>query len=82
MTLIPSEELPDVSEQTLGANRVRLNHNPSGSAVVDRIKRSGAKLIDDIAELAHGDKRARAIALTKAEEAVMWAVKAATAEKS
>ena len=72
-----AQDLP-MPEQTFGAHRVRLDHNPAGSPVVARIKRDGARFIDTIAELAHGDKRAQAIALTKAEEAAMWAVKAAT----
>lgn len=69
-------------EQSLGAQRVRLGFNPSESPAVTRIKRDGAALIDTIAETGGADKRAQAIALTKAEEATMWAVKAATADTS
>ena len=66
------------SEQSLGAQRVRLGFNLSESPAVSRIKRDGATFIDTIAEGAGADTRAQAIAVTKAEEAVMWAVKAAT----
>ena len=76
----PIASEPLMPEQTLGSRRVRVDHNPGGSAVVSRLKRGGAALIDDISSLAHADKRAQAIALTKVEEGVMWAVKAATAE--
>ena len=64
---------------SLGAERVRLGFNPAVSPAVSRIKRDGATLIDTIAEVAGADKRAQAIAMTKAEESVMWAVKAVTA---
>ena len=60
---------------------MRLDHNPADPHAVASIKRDGARFIDTIAEPAHGDKRAQAIALTRAEEAVMWAVKAATKEQ-
>ena len=66
-------------EQTLGAHRVRLTHNPAESPSVARIKRDAARLIDTLAELAHGDSRLQALAMTAAEESAMWGVKAATA---
>ena len=66
----------------MGAYRVRLEHNPGGDPVVARIKRDAARLIDTIHELAHGDKRCQALAMTAVEEGAMWAVKAATAPKS
>ena len=67
-------------EQTHGAHRVRLAHNPAESASVARIKRAAAALIDTLAEYAHGDPRLQALAMTAAEESAMWGVKAATAE--
>ena len=66
---------------TLGAERVRQQFNPSSDTAVDRIKRAGAALIDAI-DAEPGDPRCKALAMTKAEEASMWGVKAVTAPKS
>ena len=51
---------------TLGAERVRLDFNPASFTAVDRIKRSGAVLIDAINDEA-GDPRLKALAITAAE---------------
>jgi len=75
-----------------GKYRVGIGFNPSGDTSVDRIKRAAADLIDIIeaevqmqaasstAESAREAERmrCRALAMTAAEEAAMWAVKAAT----
>lgn len=37
-----------MSQPTLGAQRVRLDFNPSSDTAVDRIKRAGAALIDAV----------------------------------
>ena len=76
--------------QSLGARRVRESFNPSKDDMVDKIKRYTADLIDLCNELmprdaadANSGETARLVALasTAYEEAAMWAVKAATAEK-
>ena len=65
---------------TLGAQRVRLDFNPSSDATVARIKRAGAALIDAVND-EPGDPRLKALAMTAAEEAAMWGVKAVTTPK-
>lgn len=67
---------------SLGANRVRESFNPSGNDMVDKIKRYSADLIDLCEDLKHKEPRLAALAQTAYEEAAMWAVKAATAEKN
>ena len=66
---------------TLGAQRVRLDFNPSSNTAVDRIKCAGAALIDAVNDEA-GDPRCKALAMTAAEEAAMWGVKAVTTPKT
>lgn len=67
---------------TRGEYRVGIDFNPSGSEIVDNIKRIAAEAIDLIDELEdQGDAeiiRLKALAMTHAEDAAMWAVKAAT----
>ena len=67
---------------TRGESRVGVPFNPSGSAVVAEIKVRAAKLIDLIDGLPDcGDGeigRCKAKAMSDAEQASMWAVKAAT----
>ena len=67
---------------TKGEYRVGVDFNPSGSPVVDAIKATAAKLIDQIELLPdHGEgeiKRLKAEAQTAIEDGAMWAVKAAT----
>ena len=60
---------------TLGAQRVRLDSNPSPNPAVERIKRATAALVDAVNDEA-GDPRLKALAMTAAEEASMWGVKA------
>jgi len=75
---------------SLGAARVRESFNPSKDNMVDKIKRQTADLIDLCDEEKEkgrsqgaGAEEARlwALAMTAYEEAAMWSVKAATAEK-
>jgi hypothetical protein len=73
---------------SLGAARVRESFNPSGNEMVDKIKRHTADLIDLCHEMQRtaGDRdhevaRLCSLAMTAYEEAAMWAVKAATADK-
>ncbi len=49
--------------------------NPSGSEMIDRIKRKANELSEIIGELP--STRRRSVALTQLETASMWAVKAA-----
>jgi hypothetical protein len=67
---------------TIGEDRVRLSFNPSGNELVDEIKKLTAALIDLChQELKDKEPRLAALAITTYEEAAMWAVKGATAEK-
>lgn len=66
---------------TVGEDRVRVRFNPSADGMVDRIKQKSAELIDLCEELKAKDARLAALAQTHYEDAAMWAVKAATAEK-
>lgn len=76
-------------EDTYGKKLIRTEFNPSGSPTVDEVKHLAADMIDRIMELKHtsdsvGVKpgtRAAAIAITKIEDAAMWAVKAVTEEE-
>jgi len=73
--------MPGPDGMSLGANRVRESFNPSGTSMVDKIKRYTADLIDLCEDLKHLDPRLASLAQTAYEEAAMWAVKAATTEK-
>jgi len=74
---------------SIGAFRVREKFNPSGTDLVDKIKRYTADLIDLCEDLKksngdhNGGEQARlaALAQTNYELAAMWAVKAATTGK-
>lgn len=67
---------------TEGEWRVGVSFNPSGNKDVDEIKYDVAVLIDFLATIAedrnHPGARCASIAMTKFEEAAMWAVKAVT----
>jgi hypothetical protein len=76
---------------SIGAFRVRESFNPSQDSMVDKIKRYTADLIDLCEDLKkhnggdpNGNEQARlaALAQTNYEQAAMWAVKAATTEKT
>lgn len=75
----------DIREQTFGELTVRASFNPSQDSQVDAIKQKAADLIDACHALrqgANGDAavvRLASLAITEAEIACMWAVKAATA---
>lgn len=82
-------------EKTLGEFRVRTEFNPSSDELVDRLKQAAAayiNLIDSIPVPVVGTsdlpnqvgeiKRLKALAMTEAESASHWAVKAATAMKA
>lgn len=78
-------------KQTIGQYRVGSNFNPSGNTAVDTIKSAAASFIDAVEELAddavgnaetdeqRGEiRRLKALAMTHAEDAAMWGVKAVT----
>lgn len=71
-------------KQTLGQYRVGISFNPSGLNKVDTIKQKAAELIDLINDIEmtglNGAEVARlkALVMTHAEDAAMWAVKAVT----
>ncbi len=69
--------------QTFGEKAVGLSFNPSGDDLVGSIKLRFANLIDSMAELRASTaspevKRLASVAITEAQGAQMWAVKAAT----
>jgi hypothetical protein len=67
---------------TKGEYRVGIDFNPSGSADVNNLKTAAAEfidLVDDLSDNGDGEViRLKALAMTHAEDAAMWAVKAAT----
>ena len=72
---------------SIGEFRVRTKFNPSQEGIVDHINQKTAKIINIVSEvryegeqdhIANERKRLVTLALTKYEEAAMWAVKAAT----
>lgn len=62
---------------TFGQKAVGLTFNPSGDDTVHRLKRLYANIIDILRE-AEADPRLTSIAITEAQGAQMWAVKAVT----
>lgn len=68
-------------DNNLGAERVRLDFNPSKTDAVSHIKALTADLINLCEGLKQNDARLASLAQTAYEEAAMWAVKAATAKK-
>ena len=70
-----------MTAQTTGEYRVGISFNPGGSETVNQLKRAAANFIDMVEALeAHSPEvqRLKALAMTHAEDAAMWAVKAAT----
>ncbi len=77
----------EAREQTFGERAVGLTFNPSGSGDVFELKAAYAKIIDHLTDfrkgyIARGDNpemvRLCSIAITEAQTAQMWAVKAVT----
>lgn len=73
--------------QTFGEKAVGLSFNPSGMSDVDKLKRLYADVIDHLDDfrkgyIKRGDKgetiRLCSVAITEAQTAQMWAVKAVT----
>jgi len=70
-------------EQTYGQKAVGLDFNPSNNGFVSTVKQNYAMIIDGLNEMRAAtedteQKRLIAIAITEAQSACMWAVKAAT----
>ena len=70
-------------EMTFGEKAVGLTFNPSNDPTVQAIKQKFADVIDEIHELRTNQPNAEiarmaSIAITEAQSAQMWAVKAAT----
>lgn len=68
---------------TYGQKAVGLNFNPSGDDEVARCKQMFADVIDQMAALLESDprpevRRMASVAITEAQTAQMWAVKAIT----
>ena len=70
--------------QTFGQKAVGLNFNPSGEDSVGQAKQTCANIIDQMNDLRNSpdaspeQKRLASIAITEAQGAQMWAVKALT----
>jgi hypothetical protein len=80
----PKRGGPGQNALTFGEKAVGLTFNPSGETIVNELKREYAKIID-LCEMKRqslmagsGAHRLWSIAITEAQGAQMWAVKAAT----
>jgi len=73
-----------MNTQTYGEKAVGLSFNPSNDSLVDSVKRQYARIIDHFHVLRCADgasdetRRLCSIAITEAQSAQMWAVKAIT----
>ncbi len=70
-------------EPTYGEKACGVNFNPGGHAIVNDIKRHFANIVDNLHTLRESSenpevKRMLSIAITEAQTAQMWAVKAVT----
>ncbi len=75
--------MSETREMTFGEKAVGLTFNPSNNAEVDACKREFAAVIDRINALRNATdntetKRMASVAITEAQAAQMWAVKAIT----
>jgi hypothetical protein len=74
---------PDYVAPTFGEKAVGLSFNPSGDGAVETCKRGFAAVIDQMNDLRERTtnpeiKRMASVAITEAQTAQMWAVKAIT----
>jgi len=72
-----------IENPTFGQKAVGINFNPSADSMVDRTKQHYANIIDGLHELRSTTessevKRLCSVAITEAQGAQMWAVKAIT----
>ncbi len=75
--------MSEVGELSFGEKACGVSFNPGGHVIVNDIKRQFASIVDDLNghRLAASDlevKRMLSIAITEAQTAQMWAVKAVT----
>jgi hypothetical protein len=71
------------TELTFGSKACGVSFNPGGHALVNKIKADFANIVDQLHGLREGTqnaemKRMYSIAITEAQTAQMWAVKAVT----
>jgi hypothetical protein len=79
--LTKEETMTDSRPLTFGEKAVGLTFNPSGDDRVQRLKAMYAAIIDELVAMRDGrneQSRLASIAITEAQGAQMWAVKAAT----
>lgn len=74
-----------MAELTFGQKAVRASFNPSKNSMIDAVKQKYADVIDLLNEARDfadnpNVKRVASVAITEAETACMWAVKALTEE--
>lgn len=78
------QEVARIENPTFGQKAVGINFNPSNLGPVDRVKQHYANVIDGLNDLRNSVeatpevKRLCSIAITEAQGAQMWAVKAIT----
>lgn len=70
--------MEEVKEKSKGEQIVRVDFNVTNSGTVGYFKDTTAEIINTIEANRELDPRLAAIAITKYEEAVIWAVKLAT----
>jgi hypothetical protein len=70
------------TQKSLGEQLVRTEFNPAANSTVDVIKQKTAELINLCEDLWRQDARSADYAIQAYENAAMWAVKAATAERT
>jgi hypothetical protein len=81
--MVPSDDNQNPPGETYGSKAVGLGFNPSGNPAVDIIKKAAADLIQECYEYRETAtdpevKRMFSVAITEAQTAQMWAVKAVT----
>lgn len=81
--MISDKEMAPMREMTFGEKAVGLTFNPSGDASVNTVKQMFADIITEMNRLrgqaSDGEiKRMFSVAITEAQSAQMWAVKAIT----
>lgn len=80
----PKPEGTRIENPTFGQKAVGINFNPSNLGPVDRMKQHYANIIDGLNDFRNASdttpeqKRLASIAITEAQGAQMWAVKAIT----
>ena len=81
--IIMNDQNANSSELSFGEKAVGISFNPGGNPEVESCKRNYARIIDDLNDLRNTTsdsevKRLCSVAITEAQGAQMWAVKAIT----